>query len=287
MLGKFETGEPTDMCFYIFWVSLRTSLWRCPGMCLLDVGLIMAKEQAKNRGVPCHQLWLDIRTHKRLRDLAGATACLAWSLDGPCNFKALTERVLEKRFGRLRMSFPSSTMTVADYYRSSAKAMTTEIETFERKGQPPVAEEGVRLTEEEFTKVAEEAQAAALKLAAMCSDWTVKDLMSALSMDPASSVVEDDGKQNDPDEDEGRPSQSCVVFGEGMGWILTALMGVRTLNQLNTQSSCIPLGFNKRCCEKIGDYDGICIGFLLCFTSLCWPWALNQLNAQEFFYTFG
>ena len=172
---------------------MRSALQRllCLGMCLLDVGLLMARELAKARGVPPHTLWVDIRTHRRLRDLAGSVAVACWCVEGPLNWSALTERSLEKRFGRLRICFPSGQMSAADYFRASAKVMREEVHRYEQQAQGPELPEEQKLSGEQFSQIADEAFAAAIKLASMCSKWTQKELRALCNISPDPTANDD------------------------------------------------------------------------------------------------
>ena len=174
----------------------------------------MAKSLAKDRDVAVHTVWIDIRTHRRLRDLAGAVAVAVFAVKGNIKWKALTERSLEKRFGRLRVSFPSGQMSCADYFRASAKCMQTEVKNYEAQGLPAEHPEESPLTEEQFSKIAEESMSAAVKLAAMTSSWTQKELRSALAMNPA--AYECDGEAEAQGLDEEVPVDQGSLFAQSL-----------------------------------------------------------------------
>lgn len=94
---------------------------------LLDLGLIMASHTASKTGQQRKNLWLDLRTHRSLRDMAGAALLAAWGNPAAVSWSKLSERVLEKRFGRVRSSFPNSRMSTSDYWRSSCMQMRREM----------------------------------------------------------------------------------------------------------------------------------------------------------------
>ena len=70
------------------------------GLFLLDLGSLVATLEATNLNLKKRQVWFDKKTHRNLRDAAGGIVLAAWSADGPVSWPNLTERHLEKRFGK-------------------------------------------------------------------------------------------------------------------------------------------------------------------------------------------
>ena len=84
--------------------------------------------QCWSRGVHLRTVWLNARSHRNLKDLAGAVIKAVYAAGDRVDWPSITERVLEKRFGRIRTSFPSSEMGVAHNWRASATLMRKEPE---------------------------------------------------------------------------------------------------------------------------------------------------------------
>lgn len=162
----------------------------------------MASETCVQKKMKKHQCWLDVRTHRALRDLCGAVILACWSCESPALWHRLTERNLEKRFGRLRSSFPNSRMSVPDYWRASALAMRKEMKKFEA-GLPAQCEVHERLSEAEFQATVQQGFAAALKFSSFCCNKTPKELQSLLAMSSACPTLKaarlnEDAEEGDP-----------------------------------------------------------------------------------------
>ena len=164
---------------------------------MLNLGLMMASDLAKRTGQSLRQVWLDARTHTSLRDLAGAIIIVLWSCDSPVSWSSLTERLLEKRFGRVRCHFPNCVMSVSDYWRSSALVMRKEVRAHLDKLLPHLEpEEGI--TAAAFRSIAQRAWQASLKLAAMCSGRSTTELQSDFHTTNSGATCE---AEMEPDDD--------------------------------------------------------------------------------------
>ena len=159
------------------------------GLCLLNLGLLMATDTAKRLNVPTRSCWLDLRTHRNLKNLCASTIMTACKCDTPLRWDSLTEINLEKRFGRIRTSFPNCCMTAADFWRSSATIMRKEVHGFQQDVPEPVPMDE-RLTSNEFCTIAQRSLQAALKFASMCSGRAVGDLQGAFSTSQAGAEFE-------------------------------------------------------------------------------------------------
>ncbi|CAJ1354521.1 unnamed protein product [Effrenium voratum] len=173
------------------------------GICLLDFGEIMAKDLAKELGVPKKQLWLDSRTHHTLRDLCASVVLAAYGVHGSVMWPRLTEITLEKRFGRLRNQFCTGQMTAADCWRASGKLMRKELRAWQAAARPQVAKPEAMVSDDSFVAAAQRAFNAALRLAVLCSGRMSDDLRSAYATHFSStSSSEDVVEVEDEDEDE-------------------------------------------------------------------------------------
>ena len=123
------------------------------GLSLLNLGLLMASNKAKALGVPLRTLWLDSRSHVNLKDLCGATIMALYASDPVVCWHSLTERCLEKRFGRIRSFFPNSCPAAADYWRASAMVMRREVRTADGRFMEPQAREDHQRLLRNSTKV--------------------------------------------------------------------------------------------------------------------------------------
>lgn len=109
--------------------SIRTCQTQiCRLQCWFDVCVLTCAQVTKT------QVWLDGTTHRNLKDALGSVILILWSQDvPPLWWHRLTERNLEKRFGRCRQFFPNSQMSVGDYWRSSARIMRQDVKSFDAK----------------------------------------------------------------------------------------------------------------------------------------------------------
>lgn len=139
----------------------------------------MAGDTAKKTGMPLKSLWIDGRTHKALADLCGSVILACWGCEQEVWWPSLSERHLEKRFGRLRVMFSNSAMTSSDYFRASAIIMRTEDSRNESKNLKIPTESSLRLSSCQFGAIAQQSMQAALKLACLCSGRTTMELQSA------------------------------------------------------------------------------------------------------------
>ena len=180
------------------------------GLSLLYLGLMMASSKAKAMGVPLRSLWLDSRSHGNLKDLCGATILALYGSDPVVCWHSLTERCLEKRFGRVRTSFPNSCMAAADYWRASAMVMRKETrKADENFVQPQEPEE--KLSAHDFCGTAQRSWQAALKLAAMCSELSTAQLQSEFSNTNSGAICEAEMDCDEQSDEEGTGHQPVVV----------------------------------------------------------------------------
>ncbi|CAK9110511.1 unnamed protein product [Durusdinium trenchii] len=131
---------------------------------------------------PSTQVWLDGTTHRNLKDALGSVILILWSQDvPPLWWHRLTERNLEKRFGRCRQFFPNSQMSVGDYWRSSARIMRQDVKSFDakREEQLPAPQP---LSKNDFQEIAVRSLKAAMRLSSMCSGCKLEDLQSDFKM---------------------------------------------------------------------------------------------------------
>eukprot|EP00435_Cladocopium_sp_Y103_P009271 s4764_g2.t1 len=183
------------------------------GLSLLNLGLLMASERSKKTGVPLKCLWLDSRTHTSLKDLCGAVIIALYCADSRAAFHSMTERCLEKRFGRIRTSFPSSCMTAADYWRASAMVMRRHAGKLQSHLAPQVEPEDA-ISEDVFVAAASRAWQASLKLAAMCSGLTTTELQSTFNMTNGVAMCEAqmEAEADAPEDEEGHLDNMHWVF---------------------------------------------------------------------------
>ena len=184
------------------------------GLFLLDLGSLVATLEATNLNVKKRQVWLDKKTHRSLRDAAGGIVLAAWSADGPVSWPNLTERHLEKRFGRVRSMFSNSRMSCGDYWRSSAINMHKEVTKWRKNDDKPKhCFDSGRVSPETFVDLVEQSFCAALKFTSMCSSRTEEDLRSLFGMsksDPnlRASALNDDCEDDEEDGDAGDVHQA-------------------------------------------------------------------------------
>lgn len=170
----------------------------------------MAKETALRRGVKLRDVWMDSLPCDTLRAIAATVITSCWAGETPLCHQRLTERELEKRFGRARSCFPNAAMSCSDYWRSSLLLMRREVKTWHESERPVQAPIPEKLHQNTFCSVAAKSFQAALKLSAMCSDKSRTDLQAAwnLSLGQASSAPDDEEQD---DNDTGRVWQGEVV----------------------------------------------------------------------------
>ena len=147
-------------------------------------------------GQRLRDVWLDSRPEKCLRTIACQVICYCWagSEQAPLVHSRLTERELEKRFGRTRSCYASAQMSAADYFRASAFLMQKEVKSAQDTGLPPQADVPPAMSPNTFCATASRAFQAALKLASMSSGRSRTELQSAfnLARAPGSNVAEDE-----------------------------------------------------------------------------------------------
>ena len=171
------------------------------GLLMLDFGELMAKERARRTGCKLRDVWLDARPARIMRHVACSVIVACWACKAPLCFERLTERNLEKRFGRVRSYYPNAAMSVGDYWRASLHCMQREFTQWQEKQRPHQAVPNEGMTQNTFCSTASRAFQAVLKLSAMCSDKTRADLQAAFNM----SCAHARGAHDDPDsEEEGR-----------------------------------------------------------------------------------
>ena len=83
---------------------------------MLDFGELMAKERARSTGCKLRDVWFDSRPARVMRNVACSVIVACWACKAPLCFERLTERNLEKRFGRVRSYYPNAAMSVGDYW---------------------------------------------------------------------------------------------------------------------------------------------------------------------------
>ena len=180
-------------------------------MLLLDFGLLLAREKAQGLGVKTRELWLDLTPAQTLREICTSVIAILWAGDAPITWSRMTERTLEKRFGRVRSRFASAQMSIGDYFRSSLKLMQGEVRRFQEKDRPIQKTSDGSIGEKPFQEAASRAFQGALKLATMCSHKSRKELQASFTNSFAefgSNQWDDEG----PVEDEGRWVPSCRSF---------------------------------------------------------------------------
>lgn len=155
--------------------------WHWSGLFLLDLGSLVASLEAIEQNLKKKQCWLDRRTHRQLRDAAGALAMACKTVEGPVFWGAMSERHLEKRFGRLRSMFPTSKMSCADFWRSSAITMRKELSKWDHSKEP-ICEDSGPVSDATFEATVARAFRAALRLMTLCSGRLEEDLRSSYAM---------------------------------------------------------------------------------------------------------
>ncbi len=182
----------------------------CSGLLLLDFGKMMAKETAVRRGTKLRDVWLDSMPCGTLRAIAATVITSCWAGETPLCHQRLTERELEKRFGRARSCFPNAAMSASDYWRASLLLMKKEIKKWHDAERPAQAPKPETLHQNTFCSVAAKSFQSALKLSAMCSDKSRADLQAAwnLSLGQASWAPDD---EEEDDNDTGREWQGRVA----------------------------------------------------------------------------
>lgn len=172
------------------------------GLFLLDFGSLVASLEATELNMKKCQTWMDQRTHRGLRDAAGAIASACFTVQEHIFWPSVTERHLEKRFGRLRSMFPTSKMSSHDFWTSSAINMRNELQAWNEHGPGPVVTDSGPVSSQVFEEVCEVSFAAALKLTCMCSGRSEADLRTMYSMSKSCSHLRA-SKMNEDCEDPG------------------------------------------------------------------------------------
>ena len=162
-------------------------------MLLLDFGAIVANDLARQRGCKKREVWIDSRTALTLKDICGSVLCCAFAGKSPLQWPKLTERKLECRFGRIRSSFSTSQVTIADYWRASLRLMKREMHA----DLPEPCECPQAMTEDEFVKCGSRAFAACRKLMAMCYKCTTKEMQNMFDMATAEPGEEEEEHEVD------------------------------------------------------------------------------------------
>ena len=165
----------------------------------------MATDIAKNRGCKRRTVWLDGRTAKTMKDIAGAAICICMASEAPLCWNRLTERRLEQRFGRIRTSFGNAQLSAGDYFRASLRLMKQDL----KKTVPAQTFKPKPICEDDFMAISRRAYQSARKLAAMCSGLTESELSSMANMYWAQGHTEED----DEEEDDAAGGQCLGVMG--------------------------------------------------------------------------
>lgn len=152
-----------------------------PGMLLLDFGGFLAREEARKRGCKTRELWMDPVPSTTMREICTSVIAILWSGEAPLFWGRLSERTLEKRFGRCRSRFPSAQMSVGDYWRASFSLMKKEVAGFQQ-AKPEQGKGDAELSRDSFQAAASRAWQGVLKLMSMVSDQPKKELQAAFSM---------------------------------------------------------------------------------------------------------
>ena len=183
-------------------------------MLLLDFGRMMSLEKAKELNMRPHQVWVDMQTHRNMRDSLAAVISALWAVpdDLSVAWEAMSELQLEKRFARIRTQFPNSQFTITDFWRASAKLMKEDRHSWET-GLPEQKPCSKRLTHETFVAVAERSLEAATKLSSMCSGLAMKKLSSDFYAFTSRS------EDSDADDVEKAPQGQPVCLWMFLAWI--------------------------------------------------------------------
>ena len=178
------------------------------GLALLNLGILMASNRAKAAGVPLRSMWLDARSHRNLKDLAESIIMALFAGGNTVRWECLTERCLEKRFGRIRTSFPNSIMAASDYWRASATCMRRE----RRKAEndfPAQKDPEEELSTNDFCATAQRAWQAALKLCSFSSGITPEQLQADFNHSNSGAMCEAEIEADPCPEDAGT---GCLKF---------------------------------------------------------------------------
>ena len=153
----------------------------------------MAHDLARKRGCKKRDFWIDSRTALTLKDICGSVLCCAYAGKSPLQWPKLTERKLECRFGRIRSSFSTSQVTIADYWRASLHLMKREMHA--ELPEPCAHPEAV--TEDQFVKCGDRAFVACRKLMAMCYKCTTKEIQNMFDMANGGVFAEEEDELHD------------------------------------------------------------------------------------------
>ena len=130
--------------------------------------------------------WLDLRTHRNLRDAAVTVIMLCLHGHDELVWPTLDELRIESRFGRCRTQFANSQMTVSDYWRASAKLMRGELKTWTDSQKTADPQTGSsreeKVSAREFQAAASRAMTAGVKFACMASGMTLEEIQSLHNM---------------------------------------------------------------------------------------------------------
>ena len=171
---------------------------------MLQFGELMARERATSTGCKLRDVWIDSRPAKNMKQIACSVITICWaSGKSPVCFQRLTERILEPRFGRLRSYYANASMSAGDYFRSSLHCMQRELKKWQDNERPSQVLPLEEMTQNTFCSVASRAFQAALKLSAMCSQKSRKDLQAAFNIYRGNDGPADDDS-GEESENEGR-----------------------------------------------------------------------------------
>jgi hypothetical protein len=139
---------------------------------LLDLGKLVAYEQASRDGAKKASYWLPYQTHDNLQELNALVAITVLGLPGSLDWNPhrSTEIPLESFFGTLRSQFASSQMRCRDYLQAQAKSHFATMQKIKDGVQPhnPDACCPEAVSETDFVACSKRALGAALSLMA-CS----------------------------------------------------------------------------------------------------------------------
>ena len=172
------------------------------GLFLLDLGSLVASLSAAQLGRKKHQVWLDKKTHRSLRDAAGAAIMCSYTADAAVSWPTLTERHLEKRFGRVRNMYSNCKMSISDFWRSSALNMRKEIASWNAKDpKPPHCFDSGKVSATSFENIMDDALHAAMKFTSICSGRKIEELEALYGQSHSDAVLQAQ-KLNEDCEDE-------------------------------------------------------------------------------------
>ena len=157
----------------------------------------MARDLASHRGCKVRELWLDPTPAGNMKRIALEVICAVWTGDTPVLYERLTERVLEKRFGRIRSGFASANMSAGYFFRSSLYHMQRELKQWHEKPHPKHAASPEPMNQNTFCATASRAFQSALKLSAMCSRMSRADLQAAFNVSRGQQYGDADGQEDD------------------------------------------------------------------------------------------